>query len=480
MSSLTRRTITLVISESLNYAVTFLSPIFLVRLLDIETYGQYREFIVYSSLILAFMSFGIKSNLLYFISKNPTKRNSFLTNTVYLLFIFSLVGLIIVFFLKSYIQNITSYNFIFLLMVYVFCFQNIDLLDSYWLAIKRSDYVLYWSSTNAIIRTALLLVVTYVTRNIWDIIYLLIILEILKTTFTIFYILRKKLFNWKLNRKLLKDQLNYILPNGFANVINKVNIDISKIFISVTLGPASLAIYAIGSQNIPFLNIIRNSVSNVIFPEIASQTNEDPKGALALWQKVNLLYLFLMAPLFIILFFYADIIIPTLFTEKYLDAIPLFRIYLILLLRKCFEMSIPIRAMNKNKYFVASNILYLVVNLILIYILFNLLGFIGPAIAAVISEIIQSIYLGNKIILTYQLRLSELLLWKEINKIILISLIGIPIFLINILISTDSIILSILFSIVYIIIYIIFFRRNRINEIDILMKKVLKSVRVNW
>ena len=112
--------------------------------------------------------------------------------------------------------------------------------------------------------------------------------------------------------------------------------------------------------------------------------------------------------------FYADIVIITMFTDKYSAAIPLFRIYLILVLRKCFEMSMPIRAINRNKFFVFANLLYLSVNLLFIYILYNTVGFLGPAIAAVISEIIQSLYLGHKILSIYEIKIKDLLAWEKI------------------------------------------------------------------
>ena len=71
MSSRTNRVTILAISKLLNFAVQFLTPIFLVRIIDRELYGQYKEFFVYASLIGTFIAFSIKYNLLYFISKNP-------------------------------------------------------------------------------------------------------------------------------------------------------------------------------------------------------------------------------------------------------------------------------------------------------------------------------------------------------------------------------------------------------------------------
>ncbi len=449
MASITKRILTLVLSESLNYAVIFLSPIFLVRILDLKTYGQYREFMVYAGLAVSFVSFGIKSNLLYFISKDPKNKSIFITNTIYLLLIFSVIGLIIIFFLRSYIDTLFSYNFIYLLMLYIFCFQNVDLLDNYFLSIKRSDYVLYWASSNAIIRTFALIGVAYLTHDIWSIIYLLIILEIIKSIFTLFIVFKHKLMIWKINLVYLKEQLNYILPLGFSSVINRINVDISKIVISSNLGPASLAIYAIGSQNLPFFNIVRNSVSNVIFPEMAVRIKDNPKEALKLWQKNNLMYFFLMVPIFFILMIFADTLIKIMFTEKYISAIPLFRIYLILLLRKCFEMSMPIRAMNRNKVFVLANLLYLAANISLIYFLFTLMGFLGPAIAAVASEIIQTVYLSNKVMYIYNIKLSNLLEWNKLMKISIIGIVGVPILIFVIIFFPHNLFIIIFSSIIY-------------------------------
>ncbi len=480
MSSLTKRTLTLALSESLRFAVQFLSPIFLTRILDIKVYGQYKEFIVYSSLMLAFASFSIKTNLLYFISKDEKNEKIYIGNTIILLLIFSFTGALIVFIFQSYFKSITSYNFIYFLIAYIICYQNIDILDSYWLAKKRSDFVLYWASSNAIVRTGALILVAYLSKNIYSIIYLLIFLEIIKTSITITYLVKKKLFSIVISVKYLKEQLGYIVPSGLAGIILKFNNDISKIIISYNLGPAALAIYAVGSQNLPILGIIRSSVSSVIFPEMAGKTSKNPLQALNLWNKANILYLFLMAPLFVIMFFYSSLIIKTLYTTKYISAVPLFQIYLVLMIRKCFEMGIPIRAMNQNKYFVIGNILSLIVNAILLFVLFNLIGFLGPAIAIVITEITLAMFLASKIITLYNISLKELLSWNKLLKISLANLIVAPILLVNIFIDSFPIMMAIIFSLIYLILYLFVIRKMNIGEIDLFMSKILKMIRLSW
>ena len=480
MSSLTKRTLTLVLSQSLNFAVQFFSPIFLVRILDVKDYGQYKEFIIYSSLILAFISFSVKSNLLYFVSKDPQNESVYVTNTVFLLFLFSTIGLILVYLFKSYLISVTSYNFISLLIVFIFCYQNVDILDSYFLAIKRSDYVLFWSVGNVIVRTIALLLVAFLTRSVITIIYLLIILEITKSTITITILFNRNLLKTKINIKLMKAQLFYIVPAGIAGIILRFNSDISKIIISSHLGAGALAIYAVGSQDVPLLNIVRSSVTNVIFPEMAQKTGKNPRGALLLWKKSNVLYLFLMIPLFVILFFYSNLIIKVLFTENYIAAVPLFRIYLILMIRKCFEMGMPIRAMNKNKYFVIANILSLIVNIILLYILYNSLGFIGPAIAAVATEISLAIFLASKILSIYEIKLKKLLSWNKILKIFLAGILGIPLLFLGDFIKINSVVLAISFSLIYSMFYLFIMHKFKIDEVDLFMRKIFSKVKFSW
>jgi O-antigen/teichoic acid export membrane protein len=444
-----------------------------------ETYGQYKEFIIYSSLILTFISFSVQGNLIYFISKDPEREKNYVSNTFFLVFFFHLAGLIVVFILQNYIRGITTFDFFLLLLVYIFITQYLDLLENYWLAKKRMELVLYWTVTNVLIRTGSIILVAYLTRDVISIIYIFIIHEFAKSVFTFLYMKRKKLLTW-INIPLLKDQLVYIIPMGLSIVIFNFNNDISKVIISANLGASALAVYSIGSQNIPFLQIIRTSVTNVIFPEMAERTSKNPLDALILWNKSNLLYFFLMVPVFFVFFSYADVFIITLFTSQYSDAIILFRIYLIVMLSKCFEMSTPLRAMNKNKYFVIGNFLSMGVNIVMLYLLFKWLGIVGPAVAFVITEFTALTYLSFKIISTYNIKLSQMLLWKKLTIILIVGITCVPILFAGSYFNLNPVVTAISFGILYFLVYILIFKKLRIEEVDVFMEKVLKNVRLSW
>ncbi len=480
MASLTKRTITLVVSETLKYSFQFLSPILLVRILDKEIYGQYREFIVYSSLVLTFISFSIQGNLIYFISKDPDREKDYVSNTAFLLFFIHVLGIIVVHILRDNFRNLTTLILSFLLMIYIFICQYLDLIENYWLGKKRTDLVLYWSTTNVVIRTVSIILVAYLTGNIYSIIYVFVFHELAKSSFTFIILKKKKVLSFSFNKALAKEQFVYIIPLGLSIVIFNFDNDISKIIISANLGASALAIYAIGSQNIPLINIVVSSVTNVIFPEMAQKASTNPLESLSLWNKSNLLYLFLMLPVFFIFFYYAEEFITTLFTSQYIDAVVLFRIYLLVMLRKCFEMSTPLRAMNKNKYFIIGNLISLVVNVIMLFILFKLLGFVGPAIAYVVTEFSSLIYLSFKIISTYNIKLSEMLLWKKTGIILLVGISCLPVLFAGNLLTMNPIAIAIIFSFIYVLIYLLIMRKLKIEEVDIFMKKILKGVKLSW
>ena len=55
----------------MNQGLVIISPILLVRLLTVEEFGRYREFLLYAGLLTTFCAFGINNSLLYFIPARP-------------------------------------------------------------------------------------------------------------------------------------------------------------------------------------------------------------------------------------------------------------------------------------------------------------------------------------------------------------------------------------------------------------------------
>ncbi len=455
----------------MNYSIMLLSPIFLVRILDMQTYGQYREFVLYAMLFAQFIGFSINSNLLYFIPKVPEKERECVTQTALLRFSVLVLGLLIIISCKSLILAKTSYDFTGLLILYLLFFLNLDFWESYWLGKKRADNVLYYSSLRTFVRMAVIIATAYITRDVNMVIRSMVAVEVVRFAFVLLFFTHIKGFSKKLDFGLIKDQLIFVIPLGIASTIIYFNTKVSHLFISINLGVTFLALYTIGSYQVPILNIIRSSVGDVIFPEIVQRNTQDPLQGLELWKKANVIFCCMIFPIFVILFFYADVFIKTLFTNAYIEATPIFKIYLFYMVRQCFEMSIPLRSINKNKYFILTNSFATAINLILMFTLFKLMGFLGPALAFIVSDLAQALYLARLILRFYKIRVQDLFMWKKVFKIAAVALICLPILFSGQFLHTNDIFRAFAVSVCYLAIYVFAIYFLRFEEIDIIVSR---------
>src|SRR5882762_5113134 len=71
MAGLGNRTAILTLSRLANYGLLLVSPILFVRLLSVEDFGRYREFLLYTSILQSFAVFSINDSLLYCVPANP-------------------------------------------------------------------------------------------------------------------------------------------------------------------------------------------------------------------------------------------------------------------------------------------------------------------------------------------------------------------------------------------------------------------------
>ena len=181
-----KRTLILVICRVMSIGVVMLSPIFMVRLFDVTAYGQYREFVLYYFLLSVILIFSIQTNPIYFIARYPGKERETVTHTALMLLAVSLVGCAGIYLGKGLILSRTSYDFILPLILYVFFYVNLEYYESYCLGKKRTDYVLYFSATRALVRLAAVILVAWITRSIMAVIWTIVFLEVVKCVFVFF------------------------------------------------------------------------------------------------------------------------------------------------------------------------------------------------------------------------------------------------------------------------------------------------------
>ncbi len=174
-------------------------------------------------------------------------------------------------------------------------------------------------------------------------------------------------------------------------------------------------------------------------------------------------------------FFYADTFVTTLFTDQYVTAVPIFRVFLLIMLRQCFEMSTPLRAMNVNRYFMIGNLVAILVNAGFIFATFDDLGLLAAPIGLLVSEVALAVYLGSRILKVYSIHVRQMLFWSKLMAIAVAVLLNVPILLIGELVPIGDAVRAIVFSSLFLTGYFVFVRRCRLDEIELVVSRAMRK-----
>jgi O-antigen/teichoic acid export membrane protein len=129
----------------------------------------------------------------------------------------------------------------------------------------------------------------------------------------------------------------------------------------------------------------------------------------------------------VLLVHFAEAIITTLFTSAYLPAVPVFQIFALFLIRRCFNMDVLLRTTGRTGFMLWGAIGALAINVTLIALLSRTYGLLAPAIAFIAAEIALELYFGLKARRSMKLSVAELVDWRSILRISASCVLALPI-----------------------------------------------------
>jgi O-antigen/teichoic acid export membrane protein len=466
--SLGNRTAILTLSRLASYGLQLISPIFLVRLLTVVDFGRYREFLLYASILQAFAQFSINDSLLYCVPANPESPWRLARQTALLTLCSSLLVALVLVALDTGTGGRVVNGYLVPLAAYTLFSVNLDFWEYFWLANGRAQPVFFYSAGRLAVRVLVVVVTAAVTHDFRAVIWALVALEgtRLVAAAIALLVLDRSRFEPPL-REPWRDQIRFCVPSGTASLLAMLNRNISNVIVARLLGAAALAQYAIGRFGEPVVATVRNSISAVILPEMvrkgreggpqpgtaqdtcslardarsqAAQVGKGPqpgtardtcslardarsqaaqvgKGpALALWQKATVVNTIMLFPIVVLVARYAQPLVVLVFGASYMSAALIMQIYMLVVIRECFDFAPALRAVKRNRPLVESNVAGLLTCTAAMLILIPIAGLPGAMIAFVIASYVDVTWLGWRTKQAYGVRVSELLPWWSIAR----------------------------------------------------------------
>lgn len=425
VSSLISRSIVLATARLMNQVLLMLSPIVLVRLLEISEYGRYRQFTVTAMFVISIAGFSIAGNINYFVARFPQRAATYITNSCLLLLAgSSLAGLALLIGRQWLVpEEIAEYWL--LLLMYILLFLNLDLVTSYWLANRRSDQVMIYSLSVTMLRLGAVLGAAFAFRDVAMIIIAIVLAEAAKGLCIYGWLRARRLLLFQWDGIALREQLRFIVPHGSGTLLATINENLGKVLVSNRLGPEPLAIYTTAAYHVPILTIVKSALGDVIFPDMVKRSGKNLLDGLRLWKRSNVVLFMLICPAWLLLTYFAEPLIRLLFTEAYVSAAPYFQVFLLMMIRQCFAFSTSLRSIADNRPAVLANLAGLAINAAVILALMPKFGLWGPTLGLVAGQAWVAIYLGRKVMFRYELPLGQLCEWRKLGWILLAGLLAI-------------------------------------------------------
>ena len=209
----------------------------------------------------------------------------------------------------------------------------------------------------------------------------------------------------------MKDQLVYSLPFGFALILNLIATRFDKFFINQYITPREFGIYSIAFLSIPILKQFFQSIHNVVVPEISiMMSNNNVKGATALWKKTVDKTSSVTIPAVILFWLLAKEIITILYTVEYIEAANYYRIFILMFLVSMFSHEIILRGSNKTKFILVSNIVGTILTIATGFIIIPKFGLYGAIITALVGTITPML-----ISLNFERKIMQLNIFNWVN-----------------------------------------------------------------
>jgi O-antigen/teichoic acid export membrane protein len=153
----------------------------------------------------------------------------------------------------------------------------------------------------------------------------------------------------------LRRQLGYALPFGLAFVLIVPQQQLHHYAVAAAVTPAVFAVYSVGTFQLPVVDILYTPVSELLQIGLAQQEGArlPPRAGLALFHEAVLQLSFAFLPVAGLLAIAAPALVELVFSARYLDAVPIFRLGVLSILLAALPLDGVMRARAQNRFMIA-------------------------------------------------------------------------------------------------------------------------------
>jgi O-antigen/teichoic acid export membrane protein len=370
-------------AKLVGYGLRLLLPMVLARLLVQADFGAYRQFFLLELMISLLFQFGINQSLYYFIPRDEKNAGAYLLNSVVLnVIIYGVVYTIIGFFradiavrLKMPVLN----DHFFELAAYTLFIMMAVAGDCYLVAQRKIKQSAAFEILGQSLACVASVTAAFLTRSLEAIILALVLSRLLHVSIMLAYIqFGMRGFGAARYFTHVRAQIKYGVVLGLGGTFWMLLSRTHEMIVSSRYGPELYAVYSVGCTHMQIMNYYMYSLIVVSLGRFAQlEKAGDDEGTRMLWRDVLTSLYGIIVPVVVVLMIVSKPLLILMFTEKYLDALPIFRLNLLTSFSMLWNAALVLRAMNRNDVTLWLHLSLLIAAPFLLYGAMNLYGMVG-------------------------------------------------------------------------------------------------------
>jgi O-antigen/teichoic acid export membrane protein len=418
-------------ARTIAFGLNFLLPLLLVRRLDQSEYGLYKQVFLLISTAVNILPLGFHMTAFYFLPRASGHKAQVVLNILLFHCSAAVVGCLILVThpeVVDYIfpgSNLVDYGplvgFVVLLWVASFPLDYIAMAD------EHAKLATVFIVSSQLVGTLLMLVAVLMFGSLQALITAAAIQGVWKTAVLLVYLIRRfnafaallTNFDWS----LLRSQIAYAIPIGVAGLIWSMQLQIHQYFVANRFSPASYALYAVGTFQLPLIGILSDSVGSVVIARVSRlQNDNEPREIILLTARMLRKLAAVYFPICSFLLVVGPAFISVLFTTRYLDSWPIFAINLVFIPLGMFSSaSDPVmRAYPEHRYFLLKvRATILAILIVALWFATDRFGPIGVISAVVGVNLIERLVIGSKAGRILGVTWHDIGLLKDVGKVMI-------------------------------------------------------------
>ena len=401
MRSLSDKAALLIAANLTKYAVGFVLPMVLVRLLTRDDYGTYQQLVLIGNIANAVMVLGLPVSVYYFYhrrAEDPSARPTLIAQTQIMLLLAGLAAGAALYLLQPvlavHLRNEALGSLLHTYALYV----GLLLAGEHFMhvMISQNRYVLAvgLETAETAFRVALLIFVLVVDRSLQSLVISLACYAGLRLLIRSYWLWHgpDSIHRASWRASFPAAQLAYSLPLAATAFVNVAAGQLNRVIVAMYFSPIDYAIYSVGALEIPVDVIFQGSVTTVLRASLPSLAMEGrTREIVRIWRESVRKLSILIVPSFVFLMFFSANFIIALFTPRYAASVGVFRIYVALIPLWMFVLSIVPQVYGKTRINMHVTAVTVVTNVVLSFVLLRYIGYLGPAVAMLISNCLSSL-----------------------------------------------------------------------------------------